>query len=359
VKRTGTALLIATIVSFASFASAQPEPAPGAAPAQPSPAPAAEPPAAEPPAAAASDAAADEGALPAPPDGMTNEKLLELAADPAVHDAGKAIFAAKCASCHKPEGTGLVGPNLTDDQQIHGTRAIHLYNTIRVGVPSKGMLSWEPLLKKDELQAVTAFVISLRKTNVPGGKPPEGHPIGDVPMVKVAAASAKEVKLAELTDPQLKAHFAPIKFEKARLILEAAAANSLASEDKTYFEWLVEKNDQPYLKDAVAMVAGAGSEAAAESPANSMAALLEVPVANDSEYARMHEVALNAINSAQRGVLYVIPPGPPITSVDGSYWTQPEASTFAAEVDWMFARKTVFAGIARRRFHICFRSGAI
>jgi len=339
VKRNGTALLIATILSFASLASAQqgPPAEPGAAPAQPTSAPAA-PPAEPPPAdAAAAGGAADEGALPAPPDGMTNERLLELAADASVHEAGKAIFQSKCASCHKPEGTGLVGPNLTDDQQVHGTRAIHLYNTIRVGVPAKGMVSWEPLLKKEELQAVTAFVISLRKTNVPGGKPPEGHPIGDVPMVKVAAAAAATtVKLPELADPQLKAHFASIKFEKPRLILEAAAATSLASEDKTYFEWLVEKNDQPYLKDAVALVAGAQSEAAAEGAAEQMARLLEVPVANDSEYGKMHEVAINAMGSVERGVPYVMPPAPPITSVDGSYWTQPEASTIAAEVDWMF-----------------------
>ena len=39
------------------------------------------------------------------------------------------------------------------------------------------MVAWEPLLKPDELKAATAFVVSLRGTNVAGGKAPEGNPI--------------------------------------------------------------------------------------------------------------------------------------------------------------------------------------
>jgi len=108
---------------------------------------------------------------------MDSATLIAMSKDPVQVEAGKALFAIKCASCHKPDGSGLVGPNLTDGVQIHGTTPVDLYNTIRVGVPEKGMLAWETLLKPEELKSAAAFVVSLRNTNVAGGKAPEGNPI--------------------------------------------------------------------------------------------------------------------------------------------------------------------------------------
>ena len=34
---------------------------------------------------------------------------------------GETLFKTFCASCHGPEGAGLVGPNLTDKEILHGT----------------------------------------------------------------------------------------------------------------------------------------------------------------------------------------------------------------------------------------------
>lgn len=115
---------------------------------------------------------------------LDDAQLLTMSQDSAMVEAGKQVFAVRCASCHKPTGEGLVGPNLTDDKQIHGTKPVDILNTIKVGVPPKGMVSWEPLLKPEELKSVTAFVVSLRNTNVPGGKPPEGNPIELLPEAK-------------------------------------------------------------------------------------------------------------------------------------------------------------------------------
>src|SRR5438105_12389901 len=39
---------------------------------------------------------------------------IEPAKDPATLDNGKQVFLRLCAPCHRPDGGGLVGPNLTD-----------------------------------------------------------------------------------------------------------------------------------------------------------------------------------------------------------------------------------------------------
>ena len=41
-------------------------------------------------------------------------------------------------------------------------------------MPAKGMPAWGAQLTGDELQAVAAFVITLRNANAPGGKAPQG-----------------------------------------------------------------------------------------------------------------------------------------------------------------------------------------
>ncbi|GIW21462.1 MAG: Cbb3-type cytochrome c oxidase subunit [Candidatus Sericytochromatia bacterium] len=74
---------------------------------------------------------------------------------------GKEIFAQNCASCHGPEGKGLVGPNLTDNVWIHGGKPEEIFNTITKGVTAKGMPTWGPVLGKEKVALVGAFVYSL------------------------------------------------------------------------------------------------------------------------------------------------------------------------------------------------------
>lgn len=91
---------------------------------------------------------------------------------------GAAQFATKCVSCHGQNLEGLIGPNLTDKFWINGkgTR-MDIVNVIRNGVPDKGMPPWGPVLKKDELYAVAAFIISKKGSNPPGAKAPQGNPV--------------------------------------------------------------------------------------------------------------------------------------------------------------------------------------
>jgi len=108
---------------------------------------------------------------------MTEEILEATSHDDAVVTRGKAVFTKNCISCHTDDGRGLVGPNLTDEFQIHGVGRIDIYQTIRDGVPAKGMLAWGEILPYDDLRSVAAYVVTLRGTNVPGGKAPEGQRI--------------------------------------------------------------------------------------------------------------------------------------------------------------------------------------
>lgn len=110
-----------------------------------------------------------------------NERLL---ADAVSNDSsrarGKELFTTNCVSCHGAKGEGLVGPNLTDKRQIHGTARVDIFNTIRDGVPAKGMLAWGTMMPQPDLVALTAFVVTLRGTNV-SGKAGEGAPVAAFP----------------------------------------------------------------------------------------------------------------------------------------------------------------------------------
>jgi cytochrome c oxidase cbb3-type subunit 3 len=89
--------------------------------------------------------------------------------------AGKEIFQTNCAVCHLATGGGQVGPNLTDEFWIHGGGIKNVFRTIKVGVPEKGMISWESQLSPTDMQKVASFVLSLQGTNPEGGKAPEGE----------------------------------------------------------------------------------------------------------------------------------------------------------------------------------------
>jgi cytochrome c oxidase cbb3-type subunit 3 len=109
---------------------------------------------------------------------MTPEALIALSKDKNTVEQGKQVFTTTCAACHRADGGGLVGPNLTDDYWIHGGAPDKIYKTIMVGVPEKGMPAWGPQLGPERVQAAAAYVLTLHGTNVPGGKAPQGDKEG-------------------------------------------------------------------------------------------------------------------------------------------------------------------------------------
>ena len=96
--------------------------------------------------------------------------------DAAVLDGGRQTYAKFCAPCHRVDGGGLVGPNLTDDYWIHGSNYVDTVKVIWDGVPAKGMITWKTILKPDEIQSVASYIYTLRGTKLATpGKPPENQ----------------------------------------------------------------------------------------------------------------------------------------------------------------------------------------
>jgi len=105
------------------------------------------------------------------------EQLAAVAADEQALSAGRAVYATNCASCHRADGGGMIGPNLTDDYWLHGASLSDIHRTVVEGVVAKGMPNWGKLLRPTDVSSVTVYVASLRGTSPAGAKAPEGVPV--------------------------------------------------------------------------------------------------------------------------------------------------------------------------------------
>lgn len=88
---------------------------------------------------------------------------------------GEGIFQTYCTACHGANLMGGIGPNLLDDEWIHGGSPENIVNTITNGVPDKGMVSWGPVLGPEQINRVAAYVITKNAEALghePGGAPP-------------------------------------------------------------------------------------------------------------------------------------------------------------------------------------------
>jgi cytochrome c oxidase cbb3-type subunit 3 len=104
-----------------------------------------------------------------------NENNMELSTDAAVLKSGQALFATRCPPCHGDAGQGLVGPNLTDEDWLHGGNVKDVFKTIKYGVPEKGMIAWEKSMSPQQISDITNYVMSLKGTKPAGAKEPQGN----------------------------------------------------------------------------------------------------------------------------------------------------------------------------------------
>ncbi len=114
----------------------------------------------------------------AAPPSLTSAQLATAVADPAGATRGKATYDKLCMPCHRADGGGLVGPNLTDDHWIHGGSPADQVKIVTDGVPAKGMISWKAQLSQGQIVDVVAYIRTLRGTRPADGKAPEGRPYG-------------------------------------------------------------------------------------------------------------------------------------------------------------------------------------
>lgn len=108
--------------------------------------------------------------------GAINDGALRtLSQDRTTVAQGLALYTTNCLACHRGDGGGLIGPNLTDNQWIHGGEPVRIFRTVSEGVAAKGMPAWGAQLGPERTMAVVAYLLTLRNTNASGGKAPQGE----------------------------------------------------------------------------------------------------------------------------------------------------------------------------------------
>lgn len=103
-----------------------------------------------------------------------NENNVSMLKDQARIAKGMEVYQKNCANCHGDKGQGDIGPNLTDDYWLHGADVKSIFKTIKYGVDGKGMKPWQAELSPAQIQETASYVKSLKGTNPPNGKEPQG-----------------------------------------------------------------------------------------------------------------------------------------------------------------------------------------
>lgn len=106
---------------------------------------------------------------------LVDINTVELLTDPADLAAGKTIYEVNCIACHKADGGGGIGPNLTDSHWILGGGIKNVFKVVSEGGRAgKGMISWKQSLKPIEMAQVSSYVLQFQGTTPAEPKAPEG-----------------------------------------------------------------------------------------------------------------------------------------------------------------------------------------
>ncbi len=107
---------------------------------------------------------------------LVDVNTVALLTDASDLNAGKTIFTEKCVVCHKADGGGSIGPNLTDEYWILGGGIKNVFNTISEGGrDGKGMVAWKTELSAIEMAQVGSYLLSFQGTTPAEPKDPEGE----------------------------------------------------------------------------------------------------------------------------------------------------------------------------------------
>lgn len=107
---------------------------------------------------------------------LVDVNTVEILVDASDLNAGKKIFEERCIACHKSDGGGGIGPNLTDEYWILGGGIKNVFNTISEGGrDGKGMVPWKTELKPLEMAQVASYVLKFQGTSPAEPKEAEGE----------------------------------------------------------------------------------------------------------------------------------------------------------------------------------------
>ena len=129
-----------------------------------------------------------------------DENTVTLLKAPEEIAEGKAIFLKSCVACHKEDARGDVGPNLTDDYWLHGADVKSVFKTIRYGI--NAMPQWQNSYSNKQIAELASYVKSLRGTNPPNAKAPQGVLVSDDPAPATPAAKDSTVKVSSVIKSQ-------------------------------------------------------------------------------------------------------------------------------------------------------------
>jgi cytochrome c oxidase cbb3-type subunit 3 len=134
------------------------------------------------------------------PDLLDKDKVT-LLTDAGALAEGKKLFETNCVACHKPDGGGSIGPNLTDEYWILGGGIKNVFNTLMEGGrEGKGMVSWKAIIKPSDLQKVASYVLSLQGTKPVDAKAAEGDIWVDENAPKVEGAIETPIDSTKTTE---------------------------------------------------------------------------------------------------------------------------------------------------------------
>ncbi|WP_074407083.1 MULTISPECIES: cbb3-type cytochrome c oxidase N-terminal domain-containing protein [Aquimarina] len=107
---------------------------------------------------------------------LVDVNTVTLLTDASDISAGKAVYTTNCVACHKADGGGGIGPNLTDEHWILGGGIKNVFRTISEGGrDGKGMVAWKQTLKPVEMAQVASYIITLGGTTPAEPKEAQGE----------------------------------------------------------------------------------------------------------------------------------------------------------------------------------------
>jgi len=103
-----------------------------------------------------------------------DEATVEATADATMLANGKSTFLNTCSSCHRKDGGGDIGPNLTDEYWKHGGSIKNIFKVVTNGVPGTNMIAWSGVMSPEAIRNVASYVLTLQGTKPANPKKPEG-----------------------------------------------------------------------------------------------------------------------------------------------------------------------------------------
>ncbi len=91
----------------------------------------------------------------------TDARIEKLTDDATAVAAGQEVFKMNCAACHGQQGEGLIGPNLTDDEWLHGGSPMEIFASVKDGWLEKGMPAWGTMIGEEKVSQVAAYIMTM------------------------------------------------------------------------------------------------------------------------------------------------------------------------------------------------------